>query len=204
MLLRSTILVAFALLNCAGAQAQWPPEDAATELPLLPPSEGDVEIRVWLGGGVTQPSELYRVKKAGQTVEVEAISWAPVVHAVKDVYTERQAHRETRKLRQFMEKYGTGCKVTQTTHFLWCKLPVNAQGAWSVLFDDLMPDELWALPTELTRNCGWVQDDGEIVRIDILSGDRLHSVSYGNPDFCCHDVPCAIADHVRRVVRNIK
>ena len=45
--------------------------------------------------------------------------------------------------------------------------------------------------------------DGEIVTIEILTANRRHIVQYDNPDFCCSEIPCAIADHVRAVVRGI-
>jgi hypothetical protein len=75
---------------------------------------------------------------------------------------------------------------------------------WSVVRDDLLPDELWNLPETLKRDCGWVTMDGEVVSIDVLTGSRHHSVSYFNPDFWCPQIPCAIADHVRDVVRRIR
>jgi hypothetical protein len=42
-----------------------------------------------------------------------------------------------------------------------------------------------------------------LVGIDMLEPGRRHSVEYWNPDICCRTIGCAIADHVRNVVRNI-
>jgi len=95
------------------------------------------------------------------------------------------------------------CDPITTDDYIWCRVPGDPGELWSVMLHDLMPDELWDLPQEIERDCGWIREDGETVGIEILDGDRRHSVSYANPDFCCADVACAVANHVRTIVKQI-
>jgi len=119
-------------------------------------------------------------------------------------FTEAEARRETNANRQLMEKERCVGKIVEGADYIWCRVSIKTNGPWAVLFEDLLPDELWTLPPQGDRNCeSLVVLDGETVRIDMLEQGRRHSVEYWNPDICCRTVACAIADHVRNVVRNI-
>jgi len=198
------VLLAYFLVlaPCGLVRAEWPPEGIGAELGLPSVTDGGLEIRVWLGGGVLEPSELYRVLEVTGQVSVERIAWTYVPKRTEGLRTAKDATRESKEMRRFLTKERCLDVPTETQTYYWCREPVVRTGPWSVLLRDLLPDELWLLPVQLERKCGWGRFDGEIVAIEILAGQRHHTVSYDNPEFCCQHVACAIANHVRYVVRN--
>ncbi len=201
--LASSVAVALLVVGSSSLQAsEWPPVDASQELGL-PAETGDVlEVRVWLGGGAVEPSDLYRIIRSSQGVRVERIAWTPIPKETEGLRSAKEAARETREMRAFLSKERCAQSLNETGNYFWCRQPIKRTGPWAVLLSDLLPDELWSLPHTLERKCGWERFDGEIVAIEILEGNRHHSISYANPDFCCPHVACAIANHVRHVVRS--
>jgi hypothetical protein len=184
------------------ARADWPSDDDAKELGLQLQAVAGTEIRIWLGGGIAQPFALYRIINVEGVVTVEHIAWSTVTQEQPGVYTQKAARRETNRSKEFLERYHCDGSAVQTAHLLWCRVPVRTDGRWSVVFADLLPQQLWELPKSLDRGaCGSLMEDGETVSIEILEGTRRHAVSYANPDFCCPLAACAVANHVRQVVR---
>ncbi len=196
--------LAFLTLLCSSTTSwsQWPPANLAEEIGLPTSTDGGVEIRVWLGGGVTIPESLYRIVESKGIVRVERLAWAELHQEEEGLSTAKDAARDNAQNRRFLNRHVCGNTLKETAHYFWCQEPLKStgDGRWSVVFKDLLPEELWNLPDNIDRNCGWTEFDGEAVGIDILSGTRHHSVVYFNPDFCCPNVACAIANHVRRVV----
>jgi hypothetical protein len=193
-------------------RAAWPPDLTESELGLPSSREDGVEIRVWLGGAA-RVSDFYRIIRTNEVVSVDHIIWAQIAHASDDGYSEKEAKRETSFNRRLLQKGHCAGKVVETPNYMWCSKAVRSGGPWPVLFEDLLPGELWKLPPQDDKPCGywaivdgkavtWEFVDGEAVTIDILDPGRRHSVSYWNPDACCGTVSCAIVDHVRQVVRN--
>jgi hypothetical protein len=180
--------------------ANWPPEGAVAELGLPSSTDGGVEIRVWLGGGVFQLEDLYRVVESGEVVSVYRIAWTP--KQPDPLLPPKEAEREATRLRKSMAKEVCFGELKETASYLWCHRPIEHKGQWSILLKDLLPAEIWTLPNEPERNCGSRRFDGEFVAIQILQGQRHHEVSYANPEFCCPHVACAIANHVRALVRS--
>ena len=194
------VLLLVVSLPCLAEDVWWPDATVAEEMDLPLSTEGGLEIRVWTGAGITRPYSLYRIWQSPEGVSGSRIAWQEVSRAIDGVYTEKDARRQTAKSRHFLEKHYCEAPVRQSEHFMWCEWPIDRTVHWDVLLGDLLPEQLWLLPTEVVRDCGWTKADGEAVGIEIIQGDRRHAVAYGNPDFCCPDIACAIANHVRFVL----
>lgn len=202
--LRTPLILATVVLLPGTGGAQTTHNMFEQTLGLSAGRDSGIEVRVWVGG-VTRVSTLYRVVKTMDGVSAERFAWAEVVHASKGGFTDTEARRETTTNRRLVEKERCVGKVVESADYLWCKVAIRSDGAWSVLFDDLLPDELRNLPPQGDRNCdSLIVLDGEAVTIDMLELGRRHTVEYWNPEICCRSVACAIVDHVRNVVRNIE
>lgn len=184
-----SLLGVVAILSVSAASAnEWPPEGAASAMGLVSRTDGSLEVRVWLGGGMSRPYDLFRVVETGGTVIVRHVVWIDI--------GEKPARD-----RRFLEKHYCPSSASSSGRYLWCETPLESDGPWDVLLRDLLPDRLWTLPEEPPRECGGSVEDGESVGIEILRGDQRHAVSYGSPEFCCPHEACAIVDHARTVVR---
>jgi len=190
----------------AGAQTAHEGVTRSLGLPEAPGSA--TEIRVWLGGSL-RVSTILRVVKSNERVSVERFAWTNVVRPVLNQTTASDARRETGVNRQWLQKERCVGDIVETDDHLWCRLPAGDNNRWPWLFDDLLPDELWKLPPQGDRSCrvgasgqSLIVLDGEAVGIEIVEGSRRHSVEYWNPETCCPTVACAIANHVRFVVRD--
>jgi hypothetical protein len=180
----------------------WPPPDAARELGLPDRPKSGGEIRVWLGGGVVRPYDLYRFCETPGGTTGEHISWTEIetAGATRNAKDAKQWNDE---MRTHLKDFACHVEASASEHYMFCAHPVDPMKPWHIVVKDLMPAELWKLPEKLNRRCDWMTTDGEIVTIEILTAKRRHVVTYDNPDFCCSELPCAIADHVRNVVRGI-
>ena len=180
----------------------WPPPGAAKELGLPDRPKVGGEIRVWLGGGIVRPYDLYRFCETPGGTTGEHISWTEIEEP-GGTRSAEDAKQWNNDMRAHLKDVACHSDPRTSEHYMFCAHPADATKPWNVVVKDLMPAELWKLPEELDRKCGWISSDGEIVTIEILTATRRHVVQYDNPDFCCSEIPCAIADHVRAVVRRI-
>src|SRR5262245_16708948 len=139
---RSALLLASALLSGA-VRSQWPPDNLKDDLGLQHPADGGLEIRVWLGGGITYPEDLYRVSESNGIVSVEHFAWVETTRPVEGYTTQKEARRETNQKRNFMKKYHCGGELNESANALWCRLPVKNSDQWPVVLKDLLPEELW-------------------------------------------------------------
>jgi hypothetical protein len=197
---RLLILLVLAFQPCAAA-ASWPAPETRDAMGLPTVNDGDLEIRVWLGGGVLQPYDLYRIRKSPQGVTGELIAWSEVTQPQEDLDTAKEARRENAAMRKLLQKEHCASELHETSTVMWCVAKTRRHPKWHILLDDLMPEELWKLPDDLIRDCGAIRVDGEIIAIELVEGSRYHAVSYDNPDFCCSQVACALANHVRYVLK---
>jgi len=201
-LLKMFLAVLLLLAPWGLLHAQWPPDDVRSLLGLSASIEGGTEIRVWVDSSITI-NNLYRIRKVDGRVSVESLAWTPVPQQA-GLYTTAEAKKDTKQVRKIMVKYHCADKLNESEKYLWCHEAVESTQPWDVLFDDLLPEELWHLQ-DSEHKCGFARMDGVMVGIEILDSQRRHAVVYGNPDFCCPTVSCAIADHVLRIVtHNIK
>ncbi len=201
---KKVLLIALLLSVCASAQAEKP--DVAEELGLPMSTSGGREVRVWLGGGMVRPYDLYRVFETGHGVSGEHIVWVEATYVEGSEGQEAGEDSETQKMRAVLREglCKEAAAISNTPHYLFCRVALGPNIPWGVTFADLLPDQLWRLADKPVRNCGWSMTDGESVGIEILQGKRRHEVTYSNPEFCCPNVSCAIADHARDVVRHIR
>src|SRR5262245_47253172 len=88
--------------------SQWTSVDVAKVLGLSSPGEEVVEVRVWLGGGLNQVYDLYRIVKNSSGVSVERYVWSEVTHAAAGQFSSKEASRETMGTRRFLRKYHCG------------------------------------------------------------------------------------------------
>ena len=203
-----TTLHAAALLSVlAVAPGQICAQSAHAEIPkaLGWPSvpESGTEIRVWLESNALV-DELYRVVSVDHIVTVSRFAFSEVVHPAENGYSVSEARRATQYNRKLLSEEQCSGGLTATADYMWCRIALQQKGSWALLFDDLLPDELWKLPPQVAQSCGDAFIcDGETVTIEMIAPDRTHRVSYSNPDTCCGTVACAIADHVRNVIHNV-
>ena len=197
----ATVVPLVLVLSCSLSFA-WSRDSATAEMGLPTTTDGGLEIRVWLGGGVTRPHFIYRIRETPGGPTGEVIAFTEVTHAYPRQYDEKGARKRNKRARRFLKKHY--CDPNTTENYFWCRPPIKSDVLWSIFLRDLMPERLWDLPVDLARDCGWLMEDGYSVTIEVIAGDRSHSVSYGNPNFCCPDVACAIANHARAVVGLIK
>ena len=191
----------------AVSPAQIRAQSAHTDIPkgLGWPSvpESGTEVRIWLESNALV-SELYRVVKVDQDVKVYRYAFSRVIHPAENGYSVTEARHETQYSRKLLKKEQCSGELATTADFLWCQIALQQHASWQLLFEDLLPDELWKLPPQVSQSCGDVVIvDGETITIEMLERGRTHVVSYSNPDTCCGTVACAIADHVRSVIRNV-
>ena len=163
-------------------------------------TEGGLEIRVWLGAGVVRPYDLFRIRQSAEGVTGELIAWSEVTQPQENLYTPKEARRENASMHKLLRTDYCASEIHETPVLMWCPAKIKHQPNWPILLDDLMPEELWKLPENIQRDCGWTRFDGETLTIELIQGSRYHSVTYDNPDFCCSDLACAIANHVRYVL----
>jgi len=199
--LSAAIFLMISMPPCVAQDAYWPPACVVEEMNLPTSTDGALEVRVWLGAGLARPYTLYRVRQTPEGVSGSRIAWTDRSHLFNALYTEKSARRQTSRDRRFLEKHYCEAETTQSANVMWCDWPIDREVLWDVLLDDLLPEQLWTLPAKIPRDCGGAMEDGEAVGIEVIQGNRRHAVTYGNPDFCCADVACAIANHVRQVLR---
>jgi hypothetical protein len=199
-------LISLALLCQPTVAVAQTTADSIERLLGLPAArESGVEIRVWMRSNV-RVNEFYRLVKTETGVTAERYAIGEVVHT-DTFHTAREARRETDANRRLLAKERCSGKIVETADFMWCRVTIR-DGLWSVTFDDLLPDELWKLPPQEKTTCGangktLIVLDGEAVHLDMLEPGRRRRIEYWNPDTCCQTVACAIADHVRNVIRDI-
>jgi hypothetical protein len=205
MMVRIPVLVAALLLFVAPVQStgQTVHDGVEAALGLAVARDSGVEVRVWVGGSL-RVSTLFRLVRMDTGVSAERIAWTRVVHPAPGEYSQADARRETQSNRRFLEKERCVGPAKASKDFLWCKVAIRVNKDWSDTFDDLLLDQLWALPPQGASACrSTVVVDGEAVGIDVLERGRRVSVEYWNPDSCCRTVACAIANHVRSVVQHV-
>src|SRR5260221_11210179 len=129
---RSVIACILVFAPCGLIESAWPPDNAAPELGLPSSTEGEVEIRVWLGGGALEPSELYRVIKLNGVVTVERIAWTVIPKETEGLYTAKGAAGAASRMRQFLTKQVCVSPPTQTGTYFLCHEPIDLSGPWSV------------------------------------------------------------------------
>src|SRR4051812_19788992 len=150
--LRYAALASLLLLSAGGTYAQSAHENLARQLglPVLP-AEG-VEVRVWLESN-ERVSSIFRIVKTRRRVEVERFAFAGVVRPEKNGDSVEEAERETTTNRALLGRERCSGKVMQSADYLWCRIALRSSGPWSVLFDDLLPDQLRDLPSPGRRSC---------------------------------------------------
>ena len=198
---RSAAFVSLLLLLPAPIGAQSAHDILAAQLGLQPPSGGAVEIRVWVESNA-RVDQMYRVIKLDSAVSVERFAFAEVVHPPNGFLTAKEAERETKTNRHLLQKERCAAKLVETPDYMACRVALDQAGPWSVLFDDLLPDQLRTLAPQPRPGCeSLVVLDGETVTIDVFESAGRHTVAYSNPDVCCPTVGCAIADRALSLVR---
>jgi hypothetical protein len=181
----------------------WPPKFTASEIGLPDHPKLGTEIRVWLGGGVVHPYDLYRIYENEQGITGEHIAWTKVqkTDAWKPPRSQDEVDKDNAGMIAFMKDQVCKGQVEKTSEIIFCRIIIESTVIWKVVAQDLMPSQIWKLPEKIKRDCGSTTFDGEIVTIEILNSTERHIVEYDNPDFCCSEIPCAIANHIREVVR---
>lgn len=180
--------IALALLAGSALAGEWP-AGIAERMGLQTPAGARLEVRVWIGGGIAHPFRLVRIWETADGVAGESLAWSTAT--------------DNRRIRRLMNRRHCAGPLAESDGVMWCSTGQSTQ--WESLLADLKPSRLWDLPTQESlgaRPC--FVEDGEIVTIELIAGDRHHRVAYSNPDWCCRWEPCAVASHVRSIVGRVR
>ena|SRR5436309_788257 len=79
---RTRVLIAFIAFPLLGyIHADTWPEEASVGMGLAKTAPGNLDLRIWVGGGVLSPFFLYRIRTTGAGVVGEVIAWAHFNHS---------------------------------------------------------------------------------------------------------------------------
>ena len=181
-------LVLTLTLGLSSLHAEWP-DQSASAMGLPPSSDGRLEVRVWLGGGIAHPFRLIRVWETEDGAAGEKLVWTT---------------SKGKRIRRLMNREYCSTALESEGDLAWCRVGLSRHIDWQLFLKDLQPSELWALapaPHYPEREC--LVEDGETVAVQVIQGDEYHAVAYSNPEWCCRTPGCAFIDHVRNVVNRL-
>jgi hypothetical protein len=180
----------------------WP-EEASVRMGLPQTTEGELDMRVWVGGGNMHPFTMYRLRKAGTEVQGQKFVWDEFLHS-DDPATDRMFRKERRDMLQLLRREYCGRSLHVTDDFAWCEVSSSAAIDWPAVLADLRPERLWQLPEQDSlgpTTCSVM--DGVGVGIEMVAGSREHHVVYWNPGQCCPWSECKDAQEVLEIVQRI-
>ena len=125
----------------------WPAPDAARELGLPDRPKSGGEIRVWLGGGVVRPYDLYRFCETPEGTTGEHISWTEI-EKPGGAHNAEDAKQWNDEMRVHLKDIACHTDASTSEHYMFCAHPTDLK-PWDVVVKDLMPAELWKLPEKL-------------------------------------------------------
>jgi hypothetical protein len=164
-------------------------------------TDGALEIRVWVGGGITLPFDLYRIQSNNSTVSAEHLYWLDLPRWGSGEIMKDEARDERRWYRR---DYCHG-DIQEMNGVIWCSVPFRRPVEWSAILKSIDVDQLWSLPTQESLGdppCKII--DGVGIGIELVQGDRYRSFVYWNPGECCPWKECDVANHVLRVFNDLR
>src|SRR6266566_7346170 len=171
--------------------AEWP-ESIAEAMGLPHRTDGSLEVRIWVGGGITLPFDLYRIRSDTSIVSGEHFYWCDRPRSGSGKIIQDDARDERRLYHKQYCRQG----MRETNGVIWCSSPLEGVD-WSQTLKSIDVDALWSLPQQATLGAAPCQVvDGVGVGIELLQGEQYRSIVYWNPGQCCPWKECVVANRI--------
>ena len=180
----------------------WP-EGVAEKLGLPVKTNGDLEVRVWLGGGVAHPFKLYRIQETNTTVSGARFVWDRL-GTLPTPFTPRELRKAHARTERLIRKHFCGRSLQRAEDIVWCEIAIKNTPDWRTLLARLDPDRIRDLPPQETLGSAeCFVADGTIVGIEVIKGDRYVHVTYSNPQACCPWPECRVMENVMETLEQV-
>ena len=143
-------------------------------------SAGHREIRLWIGGGIGYPQDLYRIVDKG---EGNVLGWL-IFHWPAD----DDADSGPKKGQTFNDvvtyhQRGRCGNFRRSSEVAVCDANFDTRPEWSSVLREAEAAGLWTLPDEsLLPRSDLVITDGWGITVEVRDGATYRAYSYGNPD----------------------
>ena len=177
----------------------WP-QEVAEAMGLPSRTDGALEVRIWVGGGITLPFDLYRIQSKNSTISAEHLYWLDLPRLGSGELMEDEARDERRWYRKLCHG-----KFQELNGVIWCSVPFPRPLDWPAILKSIEVERLWSLPPQNSLGdppC--VVVDGVGVAIELVQGDRYRHVVYWNPGECCPWKECDVANQVLKVCNELR
>ena len=153
---------------------------------------GDREIRIWIGGGFTAPSWLYRLRSRHGVVNGEIIwYWMAPASAIHEDSAIRAS-------------LGDAC--TEFSHrddASTCRTRFAIRPSWSTVFDSIGALGIWTMPDPPPPPPNVVTTDGWSVEVELRDGGTYRTYEYANPDVHSSISSVARVAQISRTFRSV-
>jgi hypothetical protein len=147
--------------------------------------DGSRELRIWIGGGIGWPQDLYRISVRGKKVSAQ---WIRYWHRDEKGVSRDGEVSFSANLRYGLE--GTCDAMRSSGDAEICIAQFTTAPAWGDVLAKLEAEGVWTLPDESeTVHDSIIVFDGYGISVEARDGARYRSYSYNNPQ--AHDVSAA-------------
>jgi hypothetical protein len=156
-------------------------------------ASGARELRIWIGGGIGWPQDLYQIRSERGTVRGQ---WIRYWYRDDESQSRSGEVSFSAVVRYSLE--GTCESIRAAGDARICLTKFSARPNWERVLKDIQAESVWTLPDESeTVNDGVIVTDGYGITVEAREGTRYRFYSYGNPD--AHTAPAA--QHAAAIAR---
>lgn len=141
------------------------------------PARGEREVRIWIGGGIGYPQDLYRfVERRGDVTGELVYHWP--TEGLPDArpgetFHDLMLHSQRGRCDGFAAHAEAGI----------CRARFLREPDWGGVYRRAVAEGLWTLPDESTLPpVGWVTFDGWGITVELRDGASYRTYHYGNPE----------------------
>jgi hypothetical protein len=154
---------------------------------------GARELRIWIGGGIGWPQDLYRIRSERGKVRGQ---WIRYWYRDNESQSKSGEVSFSANIRYSLE--GTCDAIRKSGDAEICLTKFSAGPNWERVLRDIEAEGVWTLPDEReTVNDGVIVTDGYGITVEAREDTRYRFYSYGNPD--AHKAPAA--QHAAAIAR---
>lgn len=163
-------------------------------------SRGQREIRIWIGGGIGYPQDLYRFVDAGGRVSGELVRYW---HAEALGGSDERPGETFHDLMLYSQR-GSCAGFAVRAGMGTCRGEFVRPPDWKAVLRRVEAEGLWTLPDESSlRHDGVAVMDGWGITVELRDGPRYRTYQYGNPD--AHKWPeAAKATQIARALDTVR